>query len=46
MNTNEKSLTFRMVFQAPDRTLTDQEVGEEMEKIISALREKFGVEIR
>lgn len=43
---NRKSLTFRLVFQAEDRTLTDEEVGKEMEKIVSGLEEKFGAEIR
>ena len=46
MNVNEKSLTFRIVFQADDRTLTDEEVGVEMEKITSVLMDKFGVEVR
>jgi phenylalanyl-tRNA synthetase beta chain len=46
MNADEKSLTFRIIFQADDRTLTDEEVGHEMEKIISVLREKFNVEVR
>ena len=41
-----KSLTFRLVFQADDRTLTDEEVGQEMEKIIAALTEQFEVEVR
>jgi phenylalanyl-tRNA synthetase beta chain len=43
---DRKSLTFRLVFQAEDRTLTDEEVGREMEKIIGALRQKFSAEIR
>ena len=41
-----KSITFRMVFQADDHTLTDKEVGKEMEKIISALQSEFDAEIR
>ena len=41
-----KSLTFRIVFQAEDRTLTDKEVGKETEKIIAALRAKFDAEMR
>lgn len=41
-----KSLTFRLVFLADDHTLTDEEVGKEMEKIISSLQEKFDVEVR
>lgn len=43
---NKKSLTFRLVFQSSDRTLTDEEVGKEMEKIIAGLQEKFDLEIR
>ncbi len=46
MKGGQKSLTFRLVFQADDRTLTDEEVGKEMEKIISSLQEKFDVEVR
>lgn len=42
----KKSLTFRLVFQSEDRTLTDEDVGKEMEKIIADLREKFDVEVR
>ena len=41
-----KSLTFRLVFQSGDHTLTDEEVGKEMEKIISVLRKQFGIEVR
>lgn len=43
---DKKSLTFRLVFQARDRTLTDAEVGKEMEKIIASLQEKFDAETR
>lgn len=46
MNADEKSLTFRIIFQAENRTLTDVEVGHEMEKVVSVLREKFNVEVR
>ncbi|MEK9186082.1 MAG: phenylalanine--tRNA ligase subunit beta, partial [Patescibacteria group bacterium] len=42
----KKSLTFRIIFQAGDHTLTDEEVGQEMEKIIAALQQKFDLEIR
>jgi phenylalanyl-tRNA synthetase beta chain len=31
-----KSLAFRLVFQAPDRTLTDAEVNEHMDKVYKA----------
>ena len=43
---NMKSLTFRMVFLADDRTLTDKEVDEEVKKITDALESQLGVEIR
>ncbi len=46
MGPDEKSLTFRIVFQAVDRTLTDGEVGKEMERIVSVLKEKLGAEVR
>lgn len=42
---NKQSLAFHLIFRAPDRTLTDAEVNEEMKKIIQAL-EQFGAEIR
>ncbi len=41
-----QSLTFRIVFQADDRTLTDAEVNGEMEKITVALRSAFRAEVR
>ncbi len=43
---NMKSLTFRLVFLAEDRTLTDEEVDKEMQKISSILIKDLGVEIR
>lgn len=46
LGTDKKSLTFRLVFQSKDRTLTDAKVGKEMEKIISSLNRAFDVEIR
>ena len=41
-----QSLAFRIVFQAHDRTLNDEEVNSETEKIAAMLREKFGAQIR
>ena len=41
-----KSLTFRMVFLAEDRTLTDEEADKEVQKISSALIKDLGIEIR
>jgi len=43
---DKKSLTFRIVFQANDHTLTDQEVDKEMQKIIKILIEEAEAEIR
>ncbi len=37
---DKKSLAFRVVFQSPDRTLTDEEVNKMMEKVYSALKSK------
>jgi len=42
----KKSVTFRLVFQANDHTLTDEEVGKEMEIIVAALQNEFDAEIR
>ncbi|MDP3014857.1 MAG: phenylalanine--tRNA ligase subunit beta [bacterium] len=41
-----RSLTFRIVFQAEDRTLTDDEANKEMEKISKMLKIKFKAIIR
>ena len=41
-----QSITFRIIFQGADRTLTDDEVNREMEKISVALHARFGAEIR
>lgn len=42
----KQSLTFRIIFQANDRTLTDEEVNAEMEKVTMALKKEFQAEIR
>lgn len=41
-----QSLTLRIVFQASDRTLTNEEVDKEMKKITSVLQKKFRAQIR
>ena len=41
-----KSLAFRVAFQAPDRTLTDADAARLRERIIAALGDRFGAEIR
>mgnify|MGYP001560546651 CR=1 FL=1 len=43
---NKKSLTFRIVFQVEDRTLTDAEVDKEMAVINQVLIDKFNAELR
>ncbi|MFW6386661.1 MAG: phenylalanine--tRNA ligase subunit beta [Bacillota bacterium] len=41
-----KSLAYELTFQAPDRTLTDEEVNERFNRIVERLNEDFGAEIR
>ncbi len=41
-----RSLAWRLVFRAADRTLTDEEVEGGLESIIANLRERFDVRIR
>ncbi|HEV2712536.1 MAG TPA: phenylalanine--tRNA ligase subunit beta [Gaiellaceae bacterium] len=41
-----KSIAFRVEFRSPDRTLTDEEAAGLRAKIVEALREKFGAELR
>ncbi len=43
---SKRSLTFRIIFQAENRTLTDKEVNREMEKVVKILKSRFGAEIR
>ena len=42
----KKSVAFALKFRADDKTLTDEDVDAVMEKILTALREKLGAEIR
>lgn len=41
-----KSLTFRIIFQSPDKTLTDKEADQEMAAINKILTDKFDAELR
>ncbi|MBI3638527.1 phenylalanine--tRNA ligase subunit beta [Candidatus Wolfebacteria bacterium] len=41
-----RSFTFRIIFQAEDRTLTDEEVNKEIKKIENILQSKFEAKIR
>ncbi|WP_028982755.1 phenylalanine--tRNA ligase subunit beta [Sporolactobacillus terrae] len=43
---DEKSLAFSLVYQDPERTLTDDEVNAVHEKIIKACADEFGAELR
>jgi len=42
----KKSLSFHLIFQSETNTLTNEEVGRSLEKIISALKDKINAEIR
>jgi phenylalanyl-tRNA synthetase beta chain len=41
-----RSLAFGLTYQAPDRTLTDAEVNDEHNRLVSALTARLGVEVR
>ena len=41
----EKSLSFHLVFRSPEKTLTSEEVDQEMKKIYSALK-NIGAKLR
>ncbi|MFO7974824.1 MAG: phenylalanine--tRNA ligase subunit beta [Candidatus Hydrogenedentota bacterium] len=43
---NKKSVALSLVFQAPDRTLTDKDTDKFCDKILDALRKKHGAELR
>ena len=42
----KKSVALHLVFQAPDRTLTDEDAAAARERIVDALRERFGAALR
>jgi phenylalanyl-tRNA synthetase beta chain len=42
----KKSLAFRVEFRSPERTLTDEDVAPIRERIVEALAERFGAELR
>jgi phenylalanyl-tRNA synthetase beta chain len=43
---NKKSMSFHLIFQSDNHTLTSEEVGKSLEKIISNLKSKLKAEIR
>jgi phenylalanyl-tRNA synthetase beta chain len=42
----KKSLAFSVSFQSPERTLTDEDAAALRERVVTALRERFGAELR
>jgi phenylalanyl-tRNA synthetase beta chain len=42
----KKSLAFGIKYRLPDRTLTDEEVGETQARIVAALEKRFAAELR
>lgn len=42
----QRSLAYSLVYQSPERTLTDEEVGRVRERIIEALESELGAELR
>ncbi|MCQ2437816.1 MAG: phenylalanine--tRNA ligase subunit beta [Clostridia bacterium] len=42
----KKSIAYALSFRAPDRTLTDAEIATAMEKILKAVAENYGAELR
>jgi phenylalanyl-tRNA synthetase beta chain len=43
---DKKSFTFRLVFKAKDRTLTEKEVDKSFKRVLRALNEQFGATLR
>jgi len=41
-----RSLAFRVAFGSPERTLTDEDAAAVRARIVEALRERFGAELR
>lgn len=42
----KKSLAFRITYQSPNRTLTEEEVSQEQQKILTHLQEEMGATLR
>lgn len=43
---NKKSVALKLTFLSPERTLKDEEVNASFAKVVSALKAKFGAEVR
>ncbi|MCI1959596.1 MAG: phenylalanine--tRNA ligase subunit beta [Clostridia bacterium] len=46
IESDKKSVSYKLVFRAEDRTLVDDEVNKAMEKVIEALKNEFGAKLR
>ncbi len=46
LTADQKSMAFSMLFRAPDRTLTDEEVSAAVQSIMDKTKKDFGAEIR
>lgn len=46
LETGARSLSFRLLYQADDRTLTNEEVSAVQQEIIDAVKREFGAEVR
>jgi phenylalanyl-tRNA synthetase beta chain len=42
----KKSLAYSLLFQAPDRTLSDSDATKAREKIVARLKREIGAEVR
>ena len=42
----KRSLAYSLIYRAPDRTLTDEEIDAAHERIVKTLRERFSAELR
>ena len=43
---NKKSIAFSLVFQSPERTLTDEDTQKAIERIVKKLQQQHGAELR
>jgi phenylalanyl-tRNA synthetase beta chain len=46
LGTGKKSAAFSLVYRNPERTLTDEEAAETHSRVVSALEQNFGAELR
>jgi phenylalanyl-tRNA synthetase beta chain len=46
VGSGRKSVAFAVVFQSPERTLSDEDAGKLRSAIVDALRQRFGAELR